>query len=33
MLFKTAGAEESEPPQIHVVLNWTQELLERVPVP
>ena len=26
-------AEDAPPPEIHVVLHWHQELLERVPVP
>ena len=37
LLLKTgidpAGGEEGASPQIHLVLNWHQELLERVPVP
>ena len=27
------GGEDAAPPQINVVLNWFQELTERVPVP
>ena len=27
------GTEDAAPAQIHVVLNWFQELTERVPVP
>ena len=28
-----AAAESGEQPEVHVVLNWDQELLERVPIP
>ena len=35
MVFPAEGADDGEsvPPRINVVLNWHQELLERVPVP
>ena len=32
LMIKPLGAVD-EPAQIHVAVNWTQELLERVPVP
>ncbi len=28
-----AGDSDVLPPQVNIVLNWTSELLERVPVP
>ena len=31
--FVVLSAEAPPPPQINIVLNWHQELLERVPIP